>query len=510
MFKGNRLLYLLAFIKLISPFILQDSYYQPHRDEFLYLSEGHHLAWGYMEVPPLLSVFAWLTNLFGAGMFWIKIWPALFGVFTFLLVGRIVLSLNGKSFALVLAWLPFMVDGYMRVFFLFQPNFLEVFFWTLVGYSIIRYIQTNKIKWIYIFGIAVGLGMMSKYSVAFITLSVLAGLLVTRHRKIFLNKHLYYAGLIAFLIFLPNLIWQYNHRFPIIAHMQELQEEQLNFISPLSFIIGQLLMNLPCVFIWIAGLWFVCFSENGKCFGFYAWAYLFVIILLIAFHGKDYYALGIYPLLFALGSVHLERVTVLKWKWTRYVMLLFSVALGLFILPLVLPVAKPDELAKYYERTGLKKINKWEDQQIHPLPQDFADMIGWKELAQKAAVVYNSLPETERRKTLVYCRQYSGAGALNYYGKKMGLPQVHSDNASFLLWMPDKYDINNLLLVGHRVPDKDDIVFQQFEKMTVKDSINMPLFRETGTKLILFEKGNDSLKTIIEKGVAGLKSRFIR
>src|ERR1700733_12756390 len=98
MLKGNKLLYLLVFIKLITPFFLQDSSYQPHRDEFLYLAEGHHMAWGYMEVPPLLSVFAWATNLFGGGMFWIKIWPAIFGALTFLLVGKIVLSLGGKGF----------------------------------------------------------------------------------------------------------------------------------------------------------------------------------------------------------------------------------------------------------------------------------------------------------------------------------------------------------------------------------------------------------------------------
>ncbi|MGC4037547.1 MAG: glycosyltransferase family 39 protein [Chitinophagaceae bacterium] len=508
--KLQRVLYLLAFIKLISPFILQDGSYQPHRDEFLYLAEGHHMAWGYMEVPPLLSVFAWLTNLFGGNMFWIKIWPSLFAVFTFILCGRIVLSLGGKVFALILAWLPFMLDGYMRLFFLFQPNFLEVFFWTLIGYCIVRYIQTDDKKWIYRFGIAVGLGMMSKYSVAFITISILAGLLFTKHRRIFINKHFYYACLLAFLIFLPNVIWQYNHRFPVVAHMQELQEEQLQFISPLSFIISQFLMNLPCVFTWVAGILFIFFTENGKPFRFYTWAYVFVIALLVALHGKDYYALGVYPLLFAFGGVYLEKITAVKMKWMRYALVVFTVGLGLYILPLILPVAPPADLADYYEKTGLKKLNKWEDQKIHPLPQDFADMIGWKELAQKAADVYNSLPEAERKKTFVYCRQYATAGALNYYGPKMGLPQVYSDNASFLLWMPDKYDINNLLLVGRHIPDKDDIVFQQFEKMTVKDSISMPLFRETDTKLILFEHGNDSLKTIIERGVAGLKSRFTR
>src|SRR6478752_10633346 len=97
----TRILILLAFVKFILPFILQNSFYQLHRDEYLYLAEGHHPAWGFMEVPPMMSILASITNLFGGGMFWVKLWPALFGAFTFFLVGRIVLLLGGKAFALI-------------------------------------------------------------------------------------------------------------------------------------------------------------------------------------------------------------------------------------------------------------------------------------------------------------------------------------------------------------------------------------------------------------------------
>src|SRR6478672_13399914 len=112
--KHNKLLYFLALIKFVLPFLLQNSYYEPHRDEFLYLAEGHHMAWGYMEVPPLLSVFAWFTHIFGDGMFWIKLWPSLFGAATFIVAGRIVLSLGGKSFSLILLFLPFIFGVYLR------------------------------------------------------------------------------------------------------------------------------------------------------------------------------------------------------------------------------------------------------------------------------------------------------------------------------------------------------------------------------------------------------------
>jgi len=510
--KLQKILYALAFIKLIIPFFLHHSSYQPHRDEFLYLAEGRHMAWGYMEVPPLLSVFAWLTNLFGGGIFWIKIWPALFGAFTFLLVGKIILSLGGRTFALVLGWLPFMIDGYMRLFFLFQPNFLEVFFWTAIAFCLIKHIQTRENKWLYFFGISIGLGMMSKYSVSFFTLSILAGLAISRHRKIFLNKHLYFAALIAFLIFLPNIFWQYNHKFPVIAHMEELKETQLQFVSPVDFIISQFMMNLPCVYIWIAGLFFVMLSPAGISYRPFAWAWLFVMILLIVLHGKDYYALGAYPVLFAFGGYYIEQLTSMKLKWVRYPMLAFSLALGLFAMPLVMPVAKPETLAKYYHNRGLDKTGsfKWEDLQYHPLPQDFADMIGWKEMAQKAADIYHNLPKEQRDSLIIYCRGYYSAGALNYYGKNMGLPEVYSDNASFLFWMPDTYPYKHLLLVGHDIPGKDDIVFQQFEKMTIKDSLVVPYFRENGMRYILFENANDSLNTIATKGVAELKRRFIR
>src|SRR5688572_6213927 len=138
------LLYILFLLKIILPFLIQDGYYQPHRDEFLYLAEGKHLAWGYMEVPPVLSVFAWLVQLAGGGEFWIKFWPNLVGGLCWLLVGRTILDLKGGKFALVLGFLPFIFGAYLRVFHLFQPNFIEIFFWTLIGFSLVRFISTQK------------------------------------------------------------------------------------------------------------------------------------------------------------------------------------------------------------------------------------------------------------------------------------------------------------------------------------------------------------------------------
>ncbi|HVM87881.1 MAG TPA: glycosyltransferase family 39 protein [Puia sp.] len=511
--KLNRFLYLLAIIKFILPFFLQNTVYEPHRDELLYLAEGRHLAWGFLEVPPLLSVFGWLTNLFGNSMFWIKCWPSLFGALNFILTGKIILSLGGRLFALLLGFLPFVTGAYLRVHYLFQPNFLEIFFWTLIAYSCIRYIQTQKNKWLYILGVSIGLGMMSKYSVAFFTVSVLLGLLMTRQRIVFRNPHLYYAAIIALLIFLPNLIWQYIHNFPVVHHMKELQETQLQYVNPTGFLIDQLIMNFPCVFIWITGLAWVGFSRNAKPFGFLAWSYFFVILLLLIGHGKNYYSLGVYPVLFAFGAYQLEQVSQKRLYFLRYVFVAFVAFISYYAIPLLLPLFEPVKLAAFYRERHLEKTGalKWEDLKNHPLPQDFADMIGWKTITEKTVKVYNSLPEEEKSKTLVKSDNYGLCGALNFYGAKMGLPEVYSYSASFVLWMPDTFNVRNVITIGEEMPDSTKNVLRYFESVSVKDQLKDSLARENGSKIILWYHGNAAvLSKFLKDEIAERKKPFRR
>jgi hypothetical protein len=180
------------------------------------------------------------------------------------------------------------------------------------------------------------------------------------------------------------------------------------------------------------------------------------------------------------------------------------------VIPLALPVWKPAQLAAYYKKAGFDKTGflRWEDLHNHPLPQDFADMISWKEMGGKVAAAYSSIPDSTKHKTLIFCRNYALAGAVTYFGKK--LPQVTCDNASFLLWMPEKYNIKNLLFVGREIPKQDDLVFQQFEKYTVIDSVTTPFAREHGVKIILYENGNNQVNSMIEAGIKEKKDIFRR
>ena len=507
--KNNRLLYILAGLKILIPYLLQNHVYEPHRDEMLYLAEGHHLAWGFMEVPPLLSIFAWLTNVLGKDMFWLRLWPSLFGAATFIITGKIVLSLGGKSFALLLSFLPFIFGVYLRVFFLFQPNPPEIFFWTLIAYSFIRYVQTKDNKWLYLFGIAAGFGMLSKYSVAFYTVSILAGLLFTKHRTVFLNRHFWYASAIAFIIILPNIFWQYKASFPVIHHMKELQETQLKYINPVSFLSDQVLMNLPCFFIWLAGLSYVFFCLKGK-YRFIGFAYVFVIILLLAGHGKNYYALGAYPSLFAFGAYALEQYTTVKRRLLRYAFIIFTLLTGIVFLPVALPLLPPQQLADLYVKLHTEKtgVLKWEDLRNHPLPQDFSDMLGWEEMAQKVATAYHSLNAAEKENTLIFCDSYGMAGAVNYYASKYHLPPAYSDNASFLYWIPQQINFKNLLLVTGDHEEMQHDFIKDFHSTKITDSVTSIYARERGDWIILMKGANKNFRSFFQYKLLKDKAEF--
>ncbi len=489
--SNKTFLYGLIFLKLLLPYLLQHSMYEPHRDEFLYLAEGNHLDWGFMEVPPLLSVFAWLTHVLGGGMFWIKLWPSMFGAATLFIMGWLVLLLGGKKFALFLLFLTFIMTGYLRVFFLFQPNAPEVFFWSLLVFAIIRYVQTGANRWLYLFGVAAGLGMLSKYSVLFYIVSLVGGLLLSPYRNVFLNKHFWLASLLGFVIFLPNLWWQYVHHFPVVYHMNQLHETQLQYVSTTAFLVSQVVMFLPCLFIWLSG-WYSVSAGGQTRYRFVGIAYLFVILLLIAGHGKGYYALGAYPVLFAFGATALEKSTAVKRQSFRYLFTSVPLVIGLIFLPVALPLFAPPTLAAIYARTGIANTGqlRWEDLQNHPLPQDFSDMLGWKEMAEKVGKAYHSLSEEEQRNTLIFANNYGMAGAVNYYRHQYHLPEVYSDNASFLYWLPDSVHFSNLILITTNQEELKEKYVQYFQSAYIADSITHPYAREHGD-LIVVEKGAD-------------------
>jgi hypothetical protein len=513
MIKPNHIIFGIAIIKFLVSFMLIHPMYELHRDEYLYLAESDHLAWGYLEAPPLLSLLGYLSKITGSSVGAVRFWGAFFGFLNLILVGKTVLALGGKSYACLIACLGFLVGGYLRMNILFQPNFLEVFFWTLSLYLLIRLIQTNSHVYLYFIALSLALAFYSKYSLIFLMSGIALAFVLTSLRSWFTNRHLYAALLIFFILILPNLYWQASHNFPVLTHMKLLNDLLLVHVSRTQFLTEQVLFNFSSFFVWLSGLLFIVSNPEGRKYFAVFIVYLTTIAMLLYFNGKGYYSMGLYPVLFALGGYALERHTIeknVKNRLLRTAMPVLMILLLIPILPALLPLSTPEKLEKNYKATGMDKtgILNWENNVRHLIPQDFADMLGWKELAEKTAAVYHRLPDSVKKETLLFGDNYGQAGALNFYGKQLGLPKAYSDNASFLYWLPSEFPYRHVILIDYEPREKDDLVFRHFQSVTILDSMTTNYAREKGVKIMLYRNGDDSLQIIASQVIKQLKASY--
>jgi Dolichyl-phosphate-mannose-protein mannosyltransferase len=507
--KHHPIIYLLAIIKFALPFVLSHAAYGLHRDEFLYYAQGQHLALGYLECPPMIGWLCALSSLMGGSFFAIKFWCCFIGLLTVLLTAAIVRVLGGNLVAQCLAAIGIIVTAYMRVHFLFQPNILDVFFWTLAAYYLLQYIVTHQNKYLYLLSIALALGWYGKYSILFFVVAMIIALLLTKHRILFAKLIFWKAVLLGIVLIIPNLLWQYYHNFPLVHHMQELRETQLQYVSKASFLKDQLLMLLPITFIWVMGVWWYAKQSN---FRFFCYLYLGIIVLLMFGSGKAYYALGAYPMLIAAGTTWLGKLGE-KRKWVMPLSYAIVLLLSIPLIPVLLPVKAPAPLAERYQKRHLDKtgILKWEDQQNHALPQDFADELAWDELAAKAEKHFDSLTAMKYMNVLVYCKNYGQAGALQYYTHNNNFKnKVISDNGSFILWQPQRLYFKHLLFIGSKQPSTYDKFYSHFDKATIVDSITNPFSVQYKHKIIFFENIDSVGLVIANERMNNAKAMFQR
>lgn len=472
----------LSLAKLIIHFSTNTNY-GLHRDEYLYLTQGEHLHWGYMEVPPMIAVLAKTARfLFGDTVFAARFFPALAGAVSIVLVGVMVRDMGGKKWAQLLAGAAFLLSpAYLGSNTLFQPVSFNQLCWLLAAFFVVRIIRYQQPKYWYFLGITAGLGFLTKYSIVFFFLALLIGFLVSPHRRVFLTKYPWISLGIALLIALPNLLWQYQHRFPVVRHMQELSATQLKNVAPVDFLVPQFLFHFAGSLVWIGGLIYLIRSKKVRDLRLLAWAFLALIIMLLLLSGKDYYTIGAYSMLMAAGGLAWEH-----WLGRRSALLIPIMALlNLVAIPYALPVFSIEKMKSYVDQMrdqhGLEAPLRWEDGKIHDLPQDYADMHGWEEIPEKVARLYHSLPEADRAKCMIVAGHYGQAGVMNFYRKKYKLPETYSLNSSFIMWAPEKVVFDRIIQIDD-VPQSSS---PYFESVQLIDSIENPYARDPG--LIYYE-----------------------
>ena len=484
--KTWALLSLLLF-KIILQFLLVRPVYELHRDEYLHLDQGRHLAFGYISVPPVTSWFSALIRLFGNSEFLVRLVPALFGALTLYLVWKIVEELKGGLFACWLASLSLLFSILLRINMLYQPSSLDVFFWTMTYFVLINYSNTQKPVWLYGLGITVAFGFLSKYNILFLLAGLFPALLLTEHRRMFTNKHLYFAALIAVLIVSPNLYWQYQNHFPTLAQLRELAQSQLVNVNRFDFLKDQVLFFLSSIFVLIAGFVGLIVFPPFRPYRFVVFSFVIAMCLFLYFKAKNYYTVGLYPVLLSIGAVYLERLLANGWRRTlRPVSIGLLLVLAVPFLWLAFPIYRPAHYASHPQPYKDIGALRWEDGKNHQLPQDYADMLGWKELARKTDSIYRQLADKEH--TLVLCDNYGQAGAINYYS---AFPSIHavSFNADYIYWIPLDQPIRNAILVKE-TDDEDPTRSEEkalFQRVVTGGAIENPFAREKGTRIYLLQ-----------------------
>jgi hypothetical protein len=484
--------------------------YELHRDEMLYFNMGSHPAFGYLTVPPVTGWFAFLIkNIFGHSAFGIKLIPALFGAATLFIVAKTVRELGGGILALSIASVVYLITpGFLLLFSLFTPNAIEYFLWSLAIYLIFRMAKTdNPRMWIWI-GIVLGLSFNTKYSVAFLIAGFFMALLISKQRKL-LFSWWFASGIAAgLLLILPNIIWQYNHNWPVFNHFKELKETQISNLKYSHFFTDLFNLNSAFLLIWIFGLGTLLFADHEKKYRFLGIGALFTLLIFIGLKGKAYYVSGLLPFLVAFGGYAIEKY--FKQRVAVIAGLSLLSVYSLLSLPFVLPVLSFKTLEKYAEKTKswvAAPFMRWEDGLEYPISQVFADMTGWREITGYVTLAYNSLNEYEKKHCTVYCqRSYGYAGAVHFYGKQSGLPQPVTFHESYIFWAPDSIAEEPIIYVSYNSDEFQPL----FNEITEIGCVQDPYFREKGVKVFLNKKKKTNIQEVYRNAVFNERKRFTR
>ncbi len=430
------------------------NHYGFFRDELYYMACGEHLAWGYVDQPPLIAFVAWLArHTLGTSLFATRLIPVLAGAAVVYLTGRVARDLGGGVFAQFLAATAILLaPAYLAFDSFFSMNAFEPLFWLLCAWITILIVKGASPKLWLAFGAVAGLGLENKHSMLVFGFALVVGLLLSGQARVFRSKWIWIGGAIAVAIFLPNLLWEARHGWPQIQVVRNAQQYKNVQITPAQFLFEQILFLQPLALpIWMAGLIWYFAAPEGKPFRFLGWAYLVVMVIFIGLDGKSYYALPVYPVLMAAGGVALEKLfAVPKRRWLAYAYSAPLVIVGMFTIPFGVPALPVDTFLKYSSMVPYARAVKTERDATADLPQLYADMFGWENMAQQIGRVYHDLPQAEQQECAILAGNYGEAGAIDHYGPALGLPKAISGHNSYYDWGVRSYSGSCVIVFGER------------------------------------------------------------
>ena len=440
---------------------IQHAGYGVFRDELYFIVCGRHLAWGYVDQPPVIPLVARISELlFGLqSLALFRTFASLAGAAEVALTGLLAWRMGASRWAQALAMtgilLAPMVMGADATF---STSTLEPVFWMTVALATIelarlagRGIRSGRTValWWVLLGVTAGLGLENKWNEFFFLICLLAALLVTKQRELLASKWFPIGFALIVLLVLPNLLWEMHHHW---ATLELLHNDQINGknvrVSPLAFVLDQMSVFGPLMApLWVGGIRWLLFGRAARAFRFLGVTYLLYLPLMMVLHAKDYYLAAIYPLYFAAGAASWDLL--FRKAWLRRGLVPVYVAVNVLVtailLPIVLPVLPPARTLAYEQWLHLRPP-KLENGATAPLPQYFADMLDWRHKADLLAAAWYSLPQAERAQAVIYTGNYGDASAVNVY--RPDVPQAISGHQNYFFWGPRTYTGSVMIVFG--------------------------------------------------------------
>jgi hypothetical protein len=444
--------------------VITNSRYGYFRDELYFIACAHHLDWGYVDMAPLsASLLRIELALFGNSLFALRLFPALASAGTIALTGALTHQLGGRVWATALACsgslcaLVFLALGNF-----YSLNVFEPLFWMGCAYCLVRIINRGSWRFWLWFGLLAGLGVENKHSFAFFGVGLLVALLFSPERREFLRPGIWFGGLIALAVALPNLLWQIQHHWPTYELLSNIAHSNKNIVlSPPQFLIQQMLILNPATLpLWLGGLVWLLVGQHGRRYRVLGLAYLITLAVFIILHGKHYYLAPVYPMLFAAGGVALERFFSSRFTFVRPAFLATMFTAAAILAPTVIPILLPERLIGYMKAIHFEPP-RTETSHTAALPQLFADQFGWEEMVRSVAGAYQNLSPNEKRTVAIFCQNYGEAGAIDFFGPSYGLPPAISGHQNYFLWGSRAYTGTLMLVLDDSAEDER----QQFQSV---------------------------------------------
>jgi len=414
-----------------------------HRDELATLEDARHLDWGFVAYPPVTPFFARLSlMLFGTSLAGFRFFAAVAEAIAVVLTGLMAREMGGRrgaQFVAAAVAIPFCLAGGA----LMQYVSFDYLFWVLTAYFVVKLLNTEDPRWWIAIGACIGLGLETKYTMGFFAIGIVAAVVLTDARRYLKSKWLWYGVALSILILLPNLIWQARNHFISLDFLQHIHARDVRIGRTKNFLPEQLQFTLFGFVLFLAGLYFTLFSRGGKHFRMLGWMYLTPLVIFVIAKGRAYYLAAAYPMLYAAGSVWVERALVCVGSTLQKLIRVLVWAALLTDVVIMGAITLPIAPANSTWAAHAMKING-----------DFREELGWPELVQTIAEIRDSLSAEERAQLGILTGNYGEAGAVNLYGAQFGLPRAISGVNSF--WQRGYGDPppQTLIVVG---ADLDDL-----------------------------------------------------